>query len=207
MGPEWPENAARKNRAGDRRLHRGLSGLCRHGLQDLQPLRLRDRQGVVAAPPKEDLLRPAQFSQEHLPDLGKVWAAQERLWIQRTVLEVIAQVNKNAKNWDDAIIKQILSLEVGNPDAQDQQSLAKGDSSRNQTASSRPAKNRRLTGPRPSGTASMLPAGGGRAGPWAACSEAAAEDAGAETDGRHGRRMGRRRHGSGKHLLRQVGQR
>ena len=48
-----------------------------------------------------------QFADEQLPDLGKVWAAQERLWIQRTVLDVIAQVNKNAKNWDSAIVKQI----------------------------------------------------------------------------------------------------
>ena len=64
---------------------------------------------------------------EQLPDLGKIWAAQERLWIQRTVLEVIAEVNKNAKDWDEAIIRQIVSLEVGSPDAQDQRSLAKSE--------------------------------------------------------------------------------
>ena len=45
-------------------------------------------EGVVAAPSEGELLLPVQFSQDHLPDLGKIWAAQERLWIQRTVLEV-----------------------------------------------------------------------------------------------------------------------
>ena len=70
------------------------------------------------------------FQTEKPPDLGKVWSAQERLWIQRTLLEVVAQVNKNAKNWDTAIIKQIDELEVGNPIAQDQRSLAKNEDSR-----------------------------------------------------------------------------
>ena len=83
--------------------------------------------GIVAAPSQDALLRPAVFQVEHLPNLGKIWSAQERLWMQRTVLEVIAQVNKNAKNWDDAIIKQIEALEVGNPGAQDQRSIAKGE--------------------------------------------------------------------------------
>ena len=34
-------------------------------------------------------------------------------------------MNKNAKKWDEAVIRQIISLEVGSPDAQDQRSLAK----------------------------------------------------------------------------------
>jgi hypothetical protein len=91
------------------------------------PFNYETGDGVVAAPPESALLLPAQFDQEHLPDLGKIWAAQERLWIQRTVLEVIAEVNKNAKKWDEAIIRQILSLEVGSPDSQDQRSLAKSE--------------------------------------------------------------------------------
>ncbi len=62
-----------------------------------------------------------------LPELGDIWAAQERLWLQRTALEVVAQVNKNAKDWDSAIIKQINLLEVGNSTAQDQRSIAKGE--------------------------------------------------------------------------------
>ena len=40
-----------------------------------------------------------------------------------------AEVNKKAKakDWDSAIIKEIVSLEVGNQVSQDQRSLAKGD--------------------------------------------------------------------------------
>jgi hypothetical protein len=84
-------------------------------------------EGIVVAAPEEELLRPAHFSKEHLPDLGKVWAAQERLWIQHTLLEVVAEVNKNAKAWDNAIVRQIEALEVGNPSAQDQRSIAKNE--------------------------------------------------------------------------------
>src|SRR5208337_3047499 len=83
--------------------------------------------GIVAAPPKEVLLRPQVFDPTKLPELGTIWASQERLWIQRTVLEVVAQVNKKAKDWDSAIVKQINVLEVGDPVAQDQRSIAKGE--------------------------------------------------------------------------------
>jgi len=92
-----------------------------------KPFDYETGKGIVAAPPEDALLRPAVFQVEHLPNLGKIWSAQERLWMQRTVLEVVAQVNKQAKNWDDAIIKQIEALEVGNPRAQDQRSIAKGE--------------------------------------------------------------------------------
>src|SRR5271157_3121459 len=83
--------------------------------------------GIVAAPPKEVLLRPQVFDPTKLPELGTIWASQERLWLQRTVLEVVAQVNKKAKDWDSAIVKQINVLEVGDPVAQDQRSIAKGE--------------------------------------------------------------------------------
>ena len=93
------------------------------------PFNYETGEGIVAAPPKEGLLRPAVFQVEHPPDMGKVWASQERLWIQHTLLEVVDQVNKraNAKDWDSAYIKQIDRLEVGNPLAQDQRSLAKSE--------------------------------------------------------------------------------
>jgi hypothetical protein len=91
------------------------------------PFNYETGEGVVSAPPESALLLPVQFDDEHLPDLGKIWAAQERLWIQRTVLEVIAEVNKTAKKWDEAIIRQIVSLEVGSPETQDQRSLAKAE--------------------------------------------------------------------------------
>ncbi len=84
--------------------------------------------GIVSTPGQDELLRPTKFDPEKLPDLGKVWAAQERLWIQRTLLEVVAEVNKNAKTWDEAPIRQIVELEVGNSISQDQRSIAKNDS-------------------------------------------------------------------------------
>ena len=83
--------------------------------------------GLVTSPPEEALLRPSKFTIEAPPSLGKVWAAQERLWIQRTLLDVVAQVNKPAKDWDGAIVKQVNMLEVGTPSAQDQRSIAKGE--------------------------------------------------------------------------------
>jgi hypothetical protein len=85
--------------------------------------------GIVASPGKEALLRPVQFSVEGVkyPSLGKIWAAQERLWVQRTLLEVIRQVNRQAKDWDTAIVREITGLEVGNSESQDQRSLAKGE--------------------------------------------------------------------------------
>jgi hypothetical protein len=92
-----------------------------------KPFDYETGEGIVASPPKEVLLRPSEFSDEKVPGLGKIWSAQERLWIQRTLLEVVAQVNKNAKDWNSAIIRQIQAIEVGNPEAQDQHSLAKNE--------------------------------------------------------------------------------
>ncbi|WP_422929558.1 hypothetical protein [Singulisphaera sp. PoT] len=83
--------------------------------------------GVVASPPEMMLLKPAAFKEDAPPELGKVWAAQEKLWVQRTMLDVVSEVNKAAKDWDSAIIRQIDTLEVGNPTAQDQVSIGKGE--------------------------------------------------------------------------------
>ena len=80
-----------------------------------KPFDYETGEGIVVAPPKEVLLRPAVFSDEHVPGLSKIWSAQERLWIQRTLLEVVAEVNKNAKDWNTAIIREIEAIEVGNP--------------------------------------------------------------------------------------------
>jgi hypothetical protein len=92
-----------------------------------KPFDYQTGEGIVVAAPKEVLLRPAVFSDEKFPGLSKIWAAQERLWIQRTLLEVVAQVNKNAKDWDSAIIREIVTMEVGTAVAQDQRSLAKNE--------------------------------------------------------------------------------
>lgn len=87
--------------------------------------------GIVVAPPEIDLLRPAPFdpNKPPLPSLGKVWAAQERLWIQGTVLNLIDEVNRKAraKDWESAPIKRINTLEVASPNAMDQRSIAKGE--------------------------------------------------------------------------------
>jgi hypothetical protein len=92
-----------------------------------KPFDFESGEGIVVSPPEEALLRPSSFSTEHLPGLSAVWSAQERLWIQRTVLEVVAQVNKNAKDWSSATVRQIEAIEVGSPVAQDQRSMAHGD--------------------------------------------------------------------------------
>ena len=92
-----------------------------------KPFDYQTGEGIVVAAPKEVLLRPAVFSDEKVPGLGKIWAAQERLWIQHTLLEVVAEVNKNAKDWDSAIVREIETMEVGSPIAQDQRSLAKNE--------------------------------------------------------------------------------
>jgi hypothetical protein len=86
-------------------------------------------EGIVVAPPKEILLRPAIFDSTHPPTLGKVHVAQKRLWIQRTLLDVIRGVNEKAgaKDWDTAWIKKISGLEVASAIAQDQKSAAKGE--------------------------------------------------------------------------------
>ncbi|AMV37655.1 hypothetical protein [Planctomyces sp. SH-PL62] len=93
-----------------------------------RPFDYETGEGVVASAPKEQLLRPVTFDlNTKAPKLGEVWSAQERLWVQRTALEVIAQVNRNAKDWDSAYVKEIKLLEVGSALAQDQRSLAKGE--------------------------------------------------------------------------------
>ena len=95
--------------------------------QTFHPFNYETGEGVVAAPPTNVLLRPAAFDINSPPGMGKVWSAQERLWTQRTVLEVVAQVNRDAKDWDSAYIKEIKALEVGNALSQDQRSIAKGE--------------------------------------------------------------------------------
>jgi len=128
-GRKWPENTAPKMiELAIVDYIEAYPGYVSMVYKTANPFDYETGAGVVVTPPEAALLRPAQFTIEHTPDLGKVWAAQERLWIQRTLLEVVAQVNKNAKSWDTAVIRQILSLEVGLPTAQDQRSIAKNES-------------------------------------------------------------------------------
>jgi hypothetical protein len=127
-GPKWPEKVSPKAvELAIVEYIEAYPGYVNMVYKTFNPFDYETGEGVVAGPSEANLLAPVQFDQEHLPDLGKVWAAQERLWIQRTVLEVIADVNKNAKKWNEAVIRQVVSLEVGSPDAQDQRSLAKNE--------------------------------------------------------------------------------
>jgi hypothetical protein len=82
--------------------------------------------GIVAAPSETQLLTPLTFKEQDHPSLGTVWSAQERLWAQRALLSVVADVNRNAKDWDSATIKQVNSIDVGTSTAQDQVSLGQG---------------------------------------------------------------------------------
>lgn len=126
--------------------------------KSFKPFNPEDGTGVVFAPPEVQLLRPSQFTIEAPPTLGKVWAAQERLWIQRTLLDVVAEVNKNAKDWDSAIVRQIVEMEVGNPQAQDQRSIANGETLEEAPEIKDPSKPED-----PAATASAMPGGGSAA--------------------------------------------
>jgi hypothetical protein len=127
-GRKWPEDvdASTVQLTIDDYVH-GYPEFVEKVFQSFKPYDVVEGTGIVLSPPKETLLRPAQFKSETLPSLGEVWSAQERLWIQRTLLDVIAKVNKDAKDWDAAYIKQVNLLNVGSMEAQDQRSMAKGD--------------------------------------------------------------------------------
>jgi hypothetical protein len=127
-GRKWPENTA-ENAVSAAMVDyiEAYPKYVTEVYKTFHPFDYETGKGIVSADREEVLLRPTVFDITKLPELGKIWAAQERLWIQRTALEVVAQVNKNAKDWDSAIIKQINMLEVGSNVAQDQRSLAKGE--------------------------------------------------------------------------------
>ena len=84
--------------------------------------------GIVAAPDETTLIRPAPFDVNNLPELGKIWAEQERLWIVAALLDVVKKVNEDAgaKDWDGAVVKQVNLIEVGTATSQDQVSMAEG---------------------------------------------------------------------------------
>lgn len=92
-----------------------------------RPFDYKEGTGVVVAPVKESLLRPAGFDIAKPPSLGQVWGAQQKLWIQQTVLSVIDKVNTAAKDWDSAPVKEITALEVASQQAQDQKSIVAGE--------------------------------------------------------------------------------
>jgi hypothetical protein len=91
-----------------------------------KPFNFEDGTGIVVAPDQKILLGEASYSQDSPPELSKVWAEQERLWVVTALLDVVARVNDSvgAKDWSEAIVKQINLLEVGSPTDQDQKSIA-----------------------------------------------------------------------------------
>jgi hypothetical protein len=85
-------------------------------------------EGIVEVPPMESLLQTVTFDINNLPSIGKIWQYQENLWVRRSILEVIAEVNRKAgaKDWETAAIKRLNRLEVGNPAAVDHRTTALG---------------------------------------------------------------------------------
>ena len=85
-------------------------------------------EGIVVTPPMEALLQTVTFDINDLPSITKIWQYQENLWVRRSILEVIAQVNQKAgaTDWESAPIKNLLTLEVGNSVAVDHRTAAEG---------------------------------------------------------------------------------
>ena len=85
-------------------------------------------EGIVATPEQDALLHPPAFSRNKPPSLGKIWDTQQRLWVQKSVLQVIADINKKAgaQTWAAAPVKELLALEVADQGALDQKSKAEG---------------------------------------------------------------------------------
>jgi len=128
-GNKWPENVdASRVQVAIINYVTAYPKVVTDVYKTFQPFDIVEGTGVVSAPPEAVLLKPAPFKLEsaNIPPLGKVWAAQERLWIQRSLLQVVNEVNKGAKDWDTAKIKQINLLDVGSPTSQDQVSMAEG---------------------------------------------------------------------------------
>ena len=84
-GPRWPENVAE----GAVELAKvdyieAYPEYVDEVYRVFHPFDYETGTGIVAAPSKEALLRPLVFDPTKLPELGVIWAGQERLWIQRT---------------------------------------------------------------------------------------------------------------------------
>jgi hypothetical protein len=91
-----------------------------------KPFNYEDGTGIVVAPDEKALLKPAPFLTDNPPELSRVWAEQDRLWVLSALLDAVAKINDTvqAKDWEGAIVKQLVMVEVGSPNDQDQKSLA-----------------------------------------------------------------------------------
>jgi len=91
-----------------------------------RPFNFQDGKGIVVAPEEAALLRPDKFEISKLPNLDRLWKEQEKLWVSQAVLDVVNQVNKSAQTWDQAPIKQLITLEVACDAALDPMTKTKG---------------------------------------------------------------------------------
>jgi hypothetical protein len=94
--------------------------------KSFRPFDFQDGKGVVVSPDETALLRPDKFEISKLPNLDRLWKEQEKLWVSQAVLDVVNQVNKSAQTWDQAPIKQLITLEVACDAALDPMSKTKG---------------------------------------------------------------------------------
>jgi hypothetical protein len=97
--------------------------------QIFKPFNFEDGTGIVVAPPANVMLSPADFKPDTPPDLTKIWAEQERLWVVTALLDAVAKINDSvgAKDWEGSVVKQINLIDVGSSTDQDQKSMAKGE--------------------------------------------------------------------------------
>ena len=141
--------------------------------QVFRPFNYEDGTGIVVAPDEKTLLRPAPFSDDNPPELSKVWAEQERLWVVTALLDSVAKINDTvkAKDWSGAIVKQLNLVEVGSQSDQDQKSMAEGiplvpaDVLAAPDGSGAPAAAAAAAPPTPGGMAGMMAGMGGPGGP------------------------------------------
>ena len=109
MGPEMARKRRREARSSWPRstTSRPIKDYVDMVYKTFKPFDYETGEGIVVAAPKESLLRPAVFCRREgawpRQDLVRPGAALD----SATLLEVIAQVNKNAKDWDSAIIREI----------------------------------------------------------------------------------------------------
>jgi hypothetical protein len=132
-----------------------------------KPFNYEDGTGIVVAPDEASLLKPVDYSSHNAPDLTKVWADQERLWVVTALLDAIARINETvkAKDWDGAIVKEIRVLEVGSPSDMDQKSIAEGITPVPADPLTRPGAPAPAAAPGAGGLAAPGTSGGGMAGP------------------------------------------
>ena len=160
VGPAMAgERGCRQGPAGDRGLHRSLSGLRRHGLsRPSTRSTTRPARGSWPRRPRRSCCGRPRSPWRSMPDLGKVWAAQERLWIQRTLLEVVPRSTRTPRTGIPPSSRRSLGLEVGNPWPRTSVSLAKGQQLKQAAGDPRTRRRPRL---RPKAEAAAVPAAWG----------------------------------------------